>query len=90
MADLDQIIDEAASSAGYSSVKTEQRNALKAFAKGRDVFVSLPTGHGKSLCYALLPAVFDLKRMNRDDHIAFGSADERPDQFVHCQRYLCK
>ena len=62
MADLEKIIDEAASSAGYSSLKVEQRKALKAFAEGRDVFVSLPTGHGKSLCYALLPAIFDRRR----------------------------
>ena len=59
---LDKIIDGAASSAGYPSLKVEQRKALKAFAEDRDVFVSLPTGYGKSSCYALLPAVFDRKK----------------------------
>ena len=60
--DLSVTIDEAASSLGYTRLKDEQKEALHAFVSGKDVFVSLPTGYGKSLCYALLPYVFDVKR----------------------------
>ena len=62
MADIEKMIDDAASSSGYPTLKPEQKRVLKAFVEGRDIFVSLPTGYGKSLCYALLPTVFDLKR----------------------------
>lgn len=47
---------------GYSSVTAHQHKAVEAFAGGRDVFVSLPTGSGKTLCFALLPYVFDILR----------------------------
>ena len=35
---------------------------VKEIVAGNDVFVALPTGYGKSLCYALLPTVFDFVR----------------------------
>ena len=37
----------------------EQLDVAIAFVEGRDVFAILPTGFGKSLCYAYLPASFD-------------------------------
>ena len=41
--------------------KPEQRKAVKSIYLGRDVFVWLPTGFGKSLCYEVLPFVMDNK-----------------------------
>ena len=29
------------------------------FVNGRDVYAALPTGYGKTLCYACLPLIFD-------------------------------
>ena len=57
--DLDSIIDRAAAKLGYETIKDEQRETVKKFVKGNDVFVALPTGFGKSFCYAVLPLVFD-------------------------------
>ena len=44
---------------GLVSLKEKQREAILAFLQERDIFVSLPTGYGKSVIYALLPLVFD-------------------------------
>ena len=52
--DLDTKIDDAASYFGVN-FKEEQRQAIKYFLSGKDTFVILPTGFGKSLCYQCLP-----------------------------------
>jgi len=33
--------------------------AVGAFVSGKDVFIVLPTGYGKSIIYAILPLLFD-------------------------------
>ena len=40
----------------------EQHSVVQAFLDGHDVFACLPTGCGKSLCYWILPGVFDRLR----------------------------
>ena len=40
-------------------LKPEQLAAVRCIVSGKDVFVWLPTGFGKSLCYEVLPFVFD-------------------------------
>ena len=40
-------------------LKDKQKEAIFSFVNGRDYFVILPTGYGKTLCYVLLPYVFD-------------------------------
>ena len=55
-------ITEAAQLLGYSELRVNQAQVVTHFLSGRDVFVSLPTGSGKSLCYCLLPQAFDILR----------------------------
>lgn len=45
---------------GYEALKTEQESAIVPFVEGNDVFICLPTGFGKSLCYFCLPSLFDI------------------------------
>ena len=37
----------------------KQEEAILAFLQNQDVFISLPTGYGKSRCYSLLPPIYD-------------------------------
>ncbi len=52
---------------GYSlGLKKEQMEVVVAFMTGNDVFAVLPTGFGKSLCYACLPLAFaELEKAER-------------------------
>ena len=45
---------------------SEQLEVVKAFLSGRDVFVSLPTGSGKSVCFACLPQLFNRLRFLKE------------------------
>ena len=56
---IQQAIVESAQCLGYSSVREVQAKAIRSVVAGKDVFISLPTGTGKSLCFALVPVVFD-------------------------------
>ena len=42
-------------------LKPEQLQAVRHIYEGRDVFLWLPTGFGKSICYEVLPFLFDRK-----------------------------
>ena len=47
--DVDILICSATQELGYDSVTPEQRLVIESFVKDQDVFVSIPTGSGKSL-----------------------------------------
>lgn len=59
MVDLSKLIETAAKELGYDHLKPEQERIIASFLKGEDVFGILPTGFGKSLCYACLPKIYD-------------------------------
>ena len=41
---------------GVEELKKEQSQAIRSFVSGRDVFVALPTGYGKSLLLRITAA----------------------------------
>ena len=53
------VLSFSAGKVGYS-LRPLQELVIISFVQGRDVSVGLPTGSGKSLCYSLLPDVYNL------------------------------
>ena len=43
-------------------LKAKQEEALRHLYQGKDIFAWIPTGFGKSICYQLLPFMYDYKR----------------------------
>ena len=59
---ISETIDGASAWLGYGELRESQLLAATHFLRGKDVFVSLPTRSGKSLCFYLLPKAFDFLR----------------------------
>ena len=56
---IDDSITRALEAMSLNPLKPKQLEAVRTFMSGRDTFVSLPTGYGKSVIYAILPLAFD-------------------------------
>ena len=54
---------------GYTAMKPKQLEVVMGVLKGHDVFGVLPTGFGKSLCFASLPSIFDQLLFEEDSSI---------------------
>ena len=46
----------------YLQLSAHQKEALKSILSGKDTFVCLPTGHGKSIIFECLPYCWDFWR----------------------------
>lgn len=62
--DLATLVAEAAKRMGYAHLQEQQEEAVKLILGGKDTFVALPTGFGKSVIYAVLPLAFDMLQGN--------------------------
>ena len=57
--DFSAAIEEVTRLMGFNSLKPKQTESLRTFVSGKDTFVTLPTGYGKSVIFAVLPLLFD-------------------------------
>lgn len=53
----------------FRTLRHGQEKAVREFVRGNDVFVSLPTGSGKSLCYWILPLIYNYLRKKADSMV---------------------
>ena len=63
--DREHALAEVVRTMGLQTLKPKQKEAVMAFLAGSEVFVTLPTGCGKSIIYAVLPGVFDRLKGNK-------------------------
>lgn len=60
---------------GDITLKDKQKESIQCLYEGKDVFLWLPTGYGKSVCFHCLPFLFDYK---------FGRVELPP-----CEKSVC-
>ncbi len=60
----------AARQLGYDRLKELQVEVIRPLVASRDVFAILPTGYGKTLCFASLPFLFDHLYGLQDPHMS--------------------
>ena len=59
MEKVNDAITYGAKKCGYSVVREQQRQVVEAYLSGHDVFMSAPTGSGKSFTFDIAPYAFD-------------------------------
>ena len=60
LVDFNTAVAEACCRMELNPLKPKQLEALNAFMSGKDTFVALPTGYGKSIIFAIMPLLFDI------------------------------
>ena len=66
---VDRAIEAVCTKLGYAGLIPEQEKAVRSFVSSRDEFLSLPTGSGKSVCFAVLPWIFNELHQRKGDSI---------------------
>ena len=69
---VDRAIVESIGGLGYDKPREYQVDVILQFVSGRDTFVSMPTGSGKSVCFASTRVVFDKLRRYCTDALSTG------------------
>ena len=70
-------------------LKNEQESSLRAVYSGKDTFIWLPTGFGKSLCYTALPFLFDYKLGRQERYIPTSFCDVRIPNCSRISQTVC-
>ena len=65
--DLHEVIDRSMAILGYTACKPEQKDA-RSFLYIKDVFVSVPTGYGKSAIFKMLPTCAEILLSTIEGH----------------------
>ena len=71
MRSVSDAIDFALRKTGYQDVREHQRRVIEAYASGKDVFLSSPTGLGKSLTFEVAPYIFDYLESGEKDFVDY-------------------